>query len=187
MKNITVYPTIWQTLPYSFYMEEKTNGFGRKTTKDIVLRNKEGLEKGVSEMSLNTIKLSVIDINGNEHVVSDFKNQLLLLKGLHTGVFIKSNSGLGLSEGEYRQVRFYLDTSNNSYKTLERTTEDLYNVNCLDFEIEEGLKIQKNESCEVVLRFDLNPYSFLSNFNPLKMFLNKYRIYPNKLARSFES
>ncbi len=39
IKNITVYPTIWQTLPYSFYMEEKTNGFGRKTTKDIVLRN----------------------------------------------------------------------------------------------------------------------------------------------------
>ncbi|WP_178987170.1 hypothetical protein [Winogradskyella schleiferi] len=188
MKHISAYPTIWQTMPYALYMIDQLENESRKATKDIILKNDDILKKEISEMTLNVRAISVLDKQRNEHTVTDFKQQILNLKGMYTGVFLRSKNGLNLVAGEYTTVRFYLGDNQNSVITKDRHIESIHGFSCLDFEIEDGLKITHNNSNEITLRFDFIPYSFMSNFKSIKDFFKKQQqVFSSKLKGSLES
>ncbi len=185
MKTTKFYPTIWQTIPYSFELIDQWDAEGRRIT-DLILKNSFAIENGVSEFELNINKLSAFDKKGKEHFIADFPQHAFLnVKGLHTGHFIKSKSVLELKPGEYRVFRFYLDNSGNSMKYSDRSIAQLQGFGHLDFEIQNLLKITGAEAREVILRFDLEPYSIASYFKSIRQFFKKYRLLPTKMARSY--
>lgn len=185
MKTTKFYPTIWQTIPYSFDVVEQWDAKGRRI-KDLVLKNSFASKKGVSEMILNINKHSAFDKNGIEHVITDFPPQAELnLKGLHTGVFLKSKSVLELNPGEYTVFRFYLNKTGNSFSYSDRSTEAMFRFGHLDFEIENGLHITGDEAREVILRFDFVPYTLASYFKPFLNLFKKSKSFSAKLVNSF--
>ncbi len=184
MKSTKFYPTIWQTIPYSFELIDQWDAEGRRIT-DLILKNSFAIENGVSEFELNINKLSAFDKKGKEHFIADFPQHAFLnVKGLHTGHFIKSKSVLELKPGEYRVFRFYIDTMGNSMKYSDRSIAQLQGFGYLDFEIQSGLKITGDEAREVILRFDLEPYSIASFFTPIKNWFKPFWSLPLKMVNS---
>lgn len=184
MKKTKFYPTIWQSIPYSFDVVDQWDAEGRRI-KDLILKNSFAKEKEVSEMLLNINKLSVFGKNGTEQVITEFPQQALLnLKGLHTGHFIKSKSVLELNPGEYTAFRFYLEKTGNRFSYSDRSTEPMYRFDHLDFEIENELHIKGDEAREVILRFEFEPYTFASYFKPIQKLFKKSRSITTKLANS---
>lgn len=188
MKNIKLYPTIWQTAPYSLYMVDALGGADRKPVKDLTLVNKEILEKGISEMNLNVSRFAAIEENGSEHLIPSFKKQTLNLKGWHTGLYMRSKEGLKLSSGTYTALRFYIDNQGeNSMAYCDRRTAELNDLKYIDFEIEDKLHINTDETSEIILRFEFVPFTFSSYFNPIIEFFKKQIQSSTKLVRSFGS
>ncbi len=184
MKEIRFYPTIWQTIPFSFDMVNQWDAEGRRI-KDLVLQNNHASEKGVSEMELHITRLSAFDKKGKEHFIAGFpKNAMLNLKGLHTGLFLRSKSVLELNPGAYTAFRFYLNTTGNSFSYGDRSTEPIYNFDYPDFEIKNGLTIQGDEAREVILRFDFEPFTLASYFKPILELFKKSKSFTAKMAHS---
>tara|TARA_R110000796_G_scaffold37722_4_gene95398 strand:+ start:310173 stop:310736 length:564 start_codon:yes stop_codon:yes gene_type:complete len=187
MKNIKFYPTIWQTIPYSFELIDRWDNEGKQVL-DMVLKNKYASEKGVSEMLLNTIRCTAFDTKGREHFIAEFPEQFVLnLKGLHTGLFVKSKSVLKLSEGEYTTFRFYLNKTGNVFSFKDRSKEMVNRFDYLDFEIENGLNIDGEEAPEAILRFDFTPYTFNSYFKSVLQIFKRPKLLKVKLANSLEN
>lgn len=185
MKNSTSNRSFWQLAPYSVFMLSKEQLSKPIPKKDLVLVNRDLLEKGISEMTLSVNRFAAIDDCGLEHLISGFNEQTLNLKGMQLGHYIKTKDILDLSPGEYATLRLYLDEyGKNNLSYSDGYTEDLEGLNYLDFEIENGLQINGKESFELILRFDLLPYTALSYFNPLRDFFKKQSMYANKLTRS---
>ncbi|HMB64481.1 MAG TPA: hypothetical protein VKN36_15480 [Eudoraea sp.] len=185
MKKTEFYPTIWQTIPYSYDVFGQCDAEG-KQIKDLVLKSKVASEKGVSEMTLNISGLSAFDKKGKEHFITDFTRQAVLnLKGMHTGLFIKSKSVLRLKAGEYTTIRFYLDSTGNRFGYSDRSSETMNRFNHLDFEIENGLRIKGKEASHVVLRFDFEPYTLSSYFKPVQQLFKRSKSFKTALADSF--
>ena len=187
MKNIKFYPTIWQTIPYTFELIDKWDNEGKQVC-DMILKNKYASEKGVSEMLLNTIRFTAFDTKGREHFIVEFPERFVLnLKGLHTGLFVKSKSVLKLSEGEYTTFRFYLNKTGNFFSFKDRNKEEVNRFDYLDFDIENGLKIDGEEAPEAILRFDFVPYTLSSYFKSITQIFKKPKLLKVKWINNFES
>lgn len=185
MKKTEFYPTIWQSIPNSYDVFGQYDAEGRRI-KDLVLKNRDVSEKGVSEMTLNITGLSAFDKKGKEHFIEDFTRQAIVnLKGMHTGLFIRSKSVLRLKAGEYTAIRFYLDSRGNSFGYSDRSSETMNRFNHLDFEIVNGLRIKAKEASHVVLRFDFKPYTLSSYFKSVKQLFKRPKSFKTALAHSF--
>lgn len=184
MKETKFYPTIWQTIPYSLYNTGQWDAKGRQI-KDLTLNNKLATEFEVSEMNLTIIKFTAFDINGVEHFITDFSPQTKVsLKGLHTGLFIKSKSVVELPKGTYSSLRFYIEETGNSFTYCDRSSEPISGVNYLDFAIEDGLDISDFEASEIILRFDFEPYTLASYFKPVSMLFKRSKSFTTNLVQS---
>ncbi len=185
MTKTKFYPSIWQTIPYSFDVIDQWDVEGKRT-KDLVLKNNIASKQGVSEMTLNIIKLSAIGKDGKEHFIEDFPIRAkLTIKGIHTGHFLRSKSAIQLNPGEYTSFRFYLDKTDNSFVYTDRSSEPVYRFDHLDFEIEDGLEVQGDEAREVILRFDFEPYALTGILKSIQQLFKKSKWFTTKLVHSF--
>ncbi|WP_445957007.1 hypothetical protein [Yeosuana sp.] len=181
MKKEKFYANIWQVYPLSLDMY-RFDSKGRYI-KDLVLNNNYATKMNVSEMNLSIINLSAFDLDGNEHFVTDFKGKnLLKIKGLFGGDFLKSTSVLKLGLGTYNTLRFYLGKQGNSFVYSDRREEIVTEFEFLDFNIENGLNIKGNESPEVILRFDFTPYERINYFKVIAQLFEKSRNFTGKLV-----
>ncbi|MEB8345845.1 hypothetical protein OO010_07295 [Flavobacteriaceae bacterium KMM 6898] len=186
MTKVKFYPTIWQTIPYSFDVIDQWDAEGKRI-KDLVLKNSIAAKQGVSEMTLNITKLSVIDKAGKEHFIEDFPSLAMLnIKGLHTGHFVRSKSALELNPGKYTSFRFYLEKAGNSFVYSDRRSEPVSQFDHLDFEIEDGLEIYGDEAREVILRFDFEPYELPEFLKKTKQLFKSFRWFVIRLVESME-
>ena len=184
MKHTKVYPTIWQSIPFSLDMMDQWDDKGNRI-QDLILSNETAFEKGVSEMILNVSKLSVFDDKGEEHFIDKFKgNEALNLKGVHTGLFIKTREVLELEPGRYKSFRFYLKGRDNSFIYKDRSVQEISGFSFFDFEIQNGLVLNGEESKQVILRFDFEPYSLSSFFKSIISRLKKRESKKQRWANS---
>ncbi|MET7029780.1 hypothetical protein [Sediminicola luteus] len=186
MTKVKFYPSIYQTIPYSFDMVDQWNAEGKRI-KDLVLKNNMATKQGVSEMTLNIIKLSATDKAGKEHFIEDFPSLAnLTIKGLHTGHFLRSKSALELNPGEYTSFRFYLEKAGNSFVYSDRSSKPVSRFDSLDFEIEGGLQIHGDEAKEVILRFDFEPYALPQFLLKTKQLFKSFKWFVTQLVHSME-
>lgn len=183
MKKMNFYPKTWQVVPLlsDRYLLDSDG----KCIKDLVLRNGYATDMKVSEMDLNITKFSAIDTKGQEHFITDFLGQAAIpIKGMHTGLFLKSKSVLNLEAGSYRTFRFYLAKSGSKITYSDRYQERADGIKFLDFEIINGLTIAGGESPETILRFDFVPYKSMGLFRSIAQFFKGPSILTGKLAHS---
>ncbi|HEA20296.1 hypothetical protein LCGC14_1955830 [marine sediment metagenome] len=183
MSTTKYYPTIWQTVPFSFdFSKWDSDG---KCIKDMVLKNEFVDDLNVSEMNLNIAKFSAFDTLGKEHFITDFKGQdALTIKGIHAGDFLRSKSVLLLEPGTYTRLRFYLEYG-STFVYSDRVEEPADGFNHLDFEIENRLTIKGDESPEAILRFDFVPFKASKLVISIKQFFKRPRRVAGKLVESF--
>ena len=180
MKTTKFYPTIWQTIPYSFEPYD-WDSRGR-SIKDLVLKNTYATDMRVSEMQLDIKRFSAFDSQGNEHFIADFSgHDSLLVKGIPTGHFLKSSSVLQLQPGRYTALRFYIGTGSR-FIYSDRMEESAEGFDYLDFDIENGLTIQGDEAPEAVLRFDFVPFKLSKFGNAVRQLFRVPRHFAGKLA-----
>lgn len=180
MKTTTSYPTIWQTVPFSF---EPYNWDSKgRSIKDLVLKNTYATDMRVSEMQLDIKRFSAFDSQGNEHFIADFSgHNSLLVKGIPTGHFLKSRGVLKLEPGRYTALRFYIGASSR-FIYSDRMEEPAEGFEYLDFDIENGLTVQGGESPEAVLRFDFAPFKRSKFGNAIRELFKAPRHFAGKLA-----
>jgi hypothetical protein len=184
MKETKFYPTIWQTIPYSLDNIGNWDAEGRQI-KDLTLNSKLASEFGVSEMNLNLIKFTAFDNEGVEHFITDFPPHTIVnLKGLHTGLFVKSKRVLDLPKGTYSSFRFHIEELGNRFTYSDRSSEPISGVSYLDFKIEDGLEISDGEASEIILRFDFEPYTLASYFKPFLQLFKKTKSFTTNLVNS---
>ena len=184
MKKIRFNGNIWQAYPHG--LDLYPFDYKGRYIKDIVLSNAQLMQANVSEMNLKIIKLSAFDEDGKEHVVAEFKGRnVLKVKGMFEGNFLRSTSVISLGNGSYRTLRFYLGTTENSFVYSDRSEKPVFNRKYLDFDIENGLKLNGNESPEVILRFNLVPFERRNYIKSILEFFKKYQVVTGKLANSF--
>lgn len=182
MKNLKLYPTIWQSIPYSLDTLDQWDENGKRI-KDLVLSNTYASENGVSQMNLNIEKFSALDTNGTEHFISDFKgNNGIAFEGLHTGLFVKTRSVLSLQPGSYSSFRFYLGNRGNTFTFSDRSSQAIHHLEYLEFTIENGLTLTGNEAEKVILRFDFEPYTLKSYVKQLLQLFKGEKIWKTKWA-----
>ncbi|MFC4218805.1 hypothetical protein [Flagellimonas marina] len=185
MEKNRIYPNKWQTVPFSFDLLNQIENRGR-AVQELILKNEAATELHVSEMKLNITRFSAFDMEGNEHIVSDFKGQsAVTLKGISSGEFLRSKNVVALPEGTYRTLRFYLAKEGNEFRYRDGVQESVDHFDSLDFTIENGLQIKGNEATEVKLWFDFAPFLWSSHF---KTFLDLFKGNKNprpRLANSF--
>lgn len=180
-----VYPTIWQSIPFSLDMMDQWDNKGNRI-EELTLISDIALDKGVSEMLLNVSHISVLDNVGKEHEMPNFMgNNALNLKGMHTGLYLRTKEALELPVGKYSRFRFYLNGKGNYFFNKERDMEAVYGFPYMDFKIQNGLYITGNDSKKVILRFDFEPYSLASYFKPLLNLFKRSKTMSHKWANSF--
>ncbi|QBA63658.1 hypothetical protein [Muriicola soli] len=167
MKTITYYPTMFHTNPFAHNWTDIYSHM-ENNAKDVLLQNQMVAEKGISEMILNVRSFAAIDEKGNEHLIKEFaKGNLVDLKGTHSGLFIKTNSAPKLKPGTYNTFRFYLRDTANTFVYKDRSEEVVAGLEYIDFDIDNGLKVDGKNKKPVIMRFDFEPYTFLSFFKPI--------------------
>ncbi|MBW8242068.1 hypothetical protein K1F50_04600 [Muricauda oceani] len=185
MKKNMFYPTIWSTAPYTPNVIADWDGSDSKIT-ELILKNEAATSLNVSEMHLNITKFSAVDEQGNEHFIIDFPGQNpVTLKGIASGNFIRSKSVLSLPEGKYVALRFYMAEWGNQFVYHDGLTESANSFNRLDFPIEDGFKVEKNNAPEVKLWFDFAPYQWKRHFKPLTDLFMGSKSQKPRLANSF--
>ncbi len=153
--------------------------------KDLILKNSLATQEGVSEMKIHIKQFSAIDTNGNEHYIIDFPGQrTLTIKGYHGGSFLRSRSVVTLAPGEYKSLRFYVNDAENSFVYSDGSEVQVRRLDHLDFEIEGGLTLTGNESPEVILRFDFEPFKPMSFLWPIRQFFTRSRTFAGRLTSS---
>ena len=183
MKKMNFYPKTWQVVPLlSDRYQLDSDG---KCIKDLILRNIYATDMKVSEMDLNIIKFSAIDTKAQEHFIVDFPGQAAIpIKGMHTGLFLKSKSVLSLETGSYSAFRFYLGKSGSKIIYSDRYEERADGIKFLDFEIVNGLTIAGDESPETILRFDFVPFKSMGLFKSIAQLFKVPGILAGKLAHT---
>jgi hypothetical protein len=183
MKKMSFYPKTWQVVPLlSDRYQLDSDG---KCIKDLILRSSFATDMNVSEMELNITKFSVLDTKGQEHFIADFPGQAAIpVKGLHTGLFLKSKNVLGLAPGSYGAFRFYLAKFGSRITYNDRFKEGVDGIKYLDFEIVNGLTIVGGESPEAILRFDFVPYKTMGFFKYVMQVFKGHGLLSGKLAHS---
>tara|TARA_R110000868_G_scaffold105542_1_gene289880 strand:+ start:203 stop:754 length:552 start_codon:yes stop_codon:yes gene_type:complete len=183
MKKMNFYPKTWQVVPLlsDRYLLDSHG----KCIKDLVLRNIYATDMKVSEMDLNITEFSAIDTKGQEHYIADFPGQVAIpIKGMHTGLFLKSKSVLSLEPGSYSAFRFYLGKSGSKIIYYDRYQERADGIKFLDFEILNGLTIAGEESPEAILRFDFVPFKTMGIFKSIAQLFKGPGVFSGKLAHS---
>ncbi|MCK0190314.1 hypothetical protein [Arenibacter sp. F20364] len=183
MKKMNFYPKTWQVVPLlsDRYLLDSDG----KCIKDLVLRNIYATDMKVSEMDLNIIKFSAMDANGQEHFIADFPGQASIpVKGMHTGLFLKSKSVLDLEPGTYNAFRFYLAKTGSRIIYSDRFVERADGIKFLNFEIVDGLTIKGEESPEAILRFDFEPFKANGIFKTIGQLFKVPGVVTGKLAHS---
>ena len=183
MKKTNFYPNAWHIPPYPYNMMANGNAEDVQT-KDLVLSNPTLLEKNVSEIELNLVRLSAIDNNGMEHFIQDFAGQELVLKGMHTGLFIRTKSTMALAPGKYKRFRFYVQEMGNAFTFADGQTEAVYRFDHLDFEIEGSLTVRPGETPKAIFRFDLVPFATRPLLAPIWQLFRKSGHITTKMANS---
>ncbi len=184
MKTITFYPTIFHTNPYAYKMSDIWE-LSEYNAKDLLLQNDLADDKGVSEMILNITHFAAIDEAGKEHPIKEFDNMNCVnLKGTHTGLFLKTQNAVNLQPGRYTALRFYLGGIGNSIRLKDRTERKLSGYRYLDFKIRKGLEITGEDNKPLILRFDFEPYTFVSFFKPLTDLFRRQKRSVGKLVNS---
>ena len=184
MKTITFYPTIFHTNPYAYKMSDIWE-LSEYNAKDLLLKNDMANDKGVSEMILNISHFAAIDESGKEHAVRDFDNMSCVnLKGIHTGLFLKTQSAVDLPPGRYTTLRFYLGSTGNTIFLKDRTEKKLSGYRYLDFKVRRGLEITGEDQKPLILRFDFQPYTFASFFKPVTDLFRRQKRSVGKLVNS---
>ena len=187
MKTITYYPTMFHTNPFAHNWSDIYT-LSENNAKDVVLENDMVGEKGISEMVLNITAFDAIDENGKEHRIKDFsQGNLVNLKGTHSGLFIKTNSAPELNPGTYTTFRFYLGGSANTFIFKDRSEEAVTGLEYIDFEIQNGLMINGNDKKPVIMRFDFEPYTLASFFNPIRNLFKKQKSASRNLTECLSS
>jgi hypothetical protein len=183
MKKMNFYPKTWQVVPLiSDRCQLDSDG---KCIKDLVLQNSYATDMKVSEMELNITKFSAIDTKGQEHFIADFPGQTAIpIKGMHTGLFLKSKSVLSLAPGSYSAIRFYLGKTGSRITYSDRYEEDADGIKYLDFEIVNGLIVVGEESPEAILRFDFAPFKAIGFFKSIAQVFKGQGVLAGKLAHS---
>jgi len=167
MKTQNFYPTIWSIPLYTPGSMEANFGVNGQIA-DLILINEAATALKVSEITLNITRFSAIDEQGNEHFIMDFPGQNPVdLKGMASGNFIRSKSVVSLPEGKYIALRFYMAGWGNRFVYEDGMAESANTFERLDFEIENGLTIEKNKAPEVKLWFNFAPYQWKRHFKPL--------------------
>lgn len=185
MKTITYYPTIFHTNPFAYKMSDIWE-LSEYNTKDLLLKNKMATDKGVSEMILNITRFTAVDEKGEEHQIKDFDDSgRVNLKGTHTGLFLKTNGSVDLKPGRYTKLRFHLGTSGNTLILKDRSEQKLSGRRYLDFEIRKGMVIEGETQKPIILRFDFEPYTLASVFNPVWKLFKRQKRTVGKLVNSF--
>ena len=183
MKKMNFYPKTWQVVPQ--LSDRCLLDSEEKCIKDLVLRNSYATDMKVSEMDLNITKFSAIDTQGQEHFIADFPGQASIpVKGMHTGLFLKSKSVLTLKPGSYSEFRFYLAKTGSRITYSDRVQERADGIKFLDFQIVNGLTIVGEESPEAILRFDFVPFNSIGLFKSLAQFLKGSGALAGRLAHS---
>ncbi len=181
MKKINFYPKTWQVVPLlSDRYQLDSDG---KCIKDLVLHNSYATDMKVSEMELNITKFSAMDTKGQEHFIADFPGRTAIpIKGMHTGLFLKSKSVLGLAPGSYSAFRFYLAKSGSRITYNDRYQEGADGIKYLDFEIANGLTIAGGESPEAIFRFDFVPFKTMGFFKSIAQIFKGHGVLSGKFA-----
>ena len=173
MSKITYYPTMFHTNPFTFNMVEFWDKSGDNTM-ELLLNNSKLKEIGVSKMMLNVIEFSVFDKSGNEYFQQDIPARVEFnSKGIDTEFFVNIKNTLKLRKGAYTSFRFYLSSTGNRFIYDDLRKEDIYHLEFLDFEINNGLRIENNGELKVKMRFDFQPFSLKSYFKSLKNVFKK--------------
>lgn len=193
MRKRTFYPTTFHTNPFAYQQHFvsyaliehwETEGKGKR----IELINKTAKELGISRMNLNVAKATVFDTGGKEHPLAEFPEYVELHpKGMDTEFFVREKTTLSLEKGSYSRIRFYLADGTNSFVYSDRSREILSGIKHIDFELKSELAIETFEDREVVMQFDLTPYSLGSIFTQFKQWFKRPRTTNAKLAASFAS
>ena len=137
-------------------------------------------------MILNITQLLAIDKNGKDYFIQDFPRQhLLKIKGMYTGVFLKSKRVLELGPGEYTSFRFYLNSMGICFGYHDRSTESVFGLEYLDFEIVNGLNIDGDEAIQIILSFDFKTFTFSSYFKPTRQIFKRPKSISSRLTNSF--
>lgn len=184
MKNLNMYPTIWQSIPFSLDMMDQWDEKGKRI-EDLILENEGLTQQRVTEMVLDVSKLSVLKDNGKEHFITKFTgNKALNLKGVHTGLFIKTKEVLELEPGNYVAFRFYIKAESSYVFFNTRTWREISGGAYIDFKIQNGLVLYGNESKQIILRFNFEPYTLSSYFKPLWNVFKSSKSIKHRLAHS---
>jgi hypothetical protein len=181
MKKTNFYPNAWHVPPYPYNMMAHDTD---TQTKDLVLSNPYLKEKKVSEIEINLVRLSAFDNNGIEHFIEEFPGQELVLKGMGTGLFLKTKSTVALTPGKYKSFRFYVREMENTFTYADKSTEKVYRFEYLDFDIENALVVQLGEEPQIIFRFDLAPFSVLNIFKPVQQIFRKSVHFKAKMSNS---
>jgi len=175
MKTITYYPTMFHTNPFAHKWSD-IYAVSEHNAKDVLLQNDMVTDKGISEMIVNITKFVAIDDKGKEHTIKDFpQGNLVNLKGTHSGLFLKTNSAPELNPGTYSTFRFYLGGSANTFIYKDRTEATVSGLEYIDFEIRNGLTINGKDKKPVIMRFDFEPFTLASFFNPIRNLFKKQK------------
>ena len=165
MKRITFYPSMWP-VPYNFNEAPNFLQNGERV-KELILNISSSVTSDVSEMNLNVNKFSAIDDKGQEHLILNFSGEnSIKFEGMSSGHFIKSTSLFTLANGNYTTLRFYLNNENNCFIKSDGELVKANNIEFLDFEIEDGLAIDEQESMTFKLWFDFAPFKLSRFFKP---------------------
>lgn len=185
MKTTHFYPNKWQMIPMAFQIASSYDSCHIQT-RDLILKNDSVLEREISEMNLNLTKFSAIDIHGQEFVIKDFEQPTPLnIKGMHTGAYLKTKRTVDLPAGTYNSFRFYVNSSGNEMIFSDRSSQQIYSFHFLDFYIENDFRIEKDEPVEVMLSFDLMPFTMASYFNSIRDRFKRSSQMVYRLAHSF--
>ncbi|MCF7560150.1 hypothetical protein L3X39_05825 [Sabulilitoribacter multivorans] len=185
MKQRTFYPNIWSYSPYAMNLLAQLDYEGRNI-KELILKNSEIKECGVSQMDLNIKKITAIDTSGNEHKIVDLQSKTSTpIKGMRSGYFLRTKGIVNLQPNTYTTIRFYLG-KNNQFTYSDGEVETSSSGDFLDFDIENGLIIKNNKGTEMKIWFELAPFEFSRYFKPVLEWFKKPKLSKPKLSNCIQ-
>ncbi|GGG54574.1 hypothetical protein GCM10011414_25480 [Croceivirga lutea] len=184
MKNRKVYPIIW-SWPASTFSLDVYYGYD-KNSKEITLTNSKLLNNNVAQLQLNLKHFVAIDEHGKEHTIQTFESpEILVVKGMSNGFFIKTLEEINLPVGVYQTLRFYVENDNNNAVYINGDIEKISELSSVDFKIKNDLVVQKEVAQKFKIWFDLPSFKWTSFFNPFTNLFKRNQKRTPRLVSSF--
>lgn len=126
--------------------------------KDIFIRNSFATENKVSEMNLSITHITTLDILDQEHQVAIFnQDEPLTLENISATNSFKTGIIKSLKANQYKSLRFYLSPKEHFYLNHKGRKNRLPDIEFIDFEIINGLMVNKGEFPSLLIHFDFVP------------------------------